>query len=158
MICALCLRDLADGQPLRLAALIAVIRLARCTAPISSAAAMCSSASPARQTRRCSPYQPATARAKFAAAYHLIDGDNARQQTGEPIMRAADEPAMAMRATRTTVHRAHISGQWVRMTIQSLGRFQTVPDSYQGLTSGSTATACRATLLKPLWGRYEAAT
>ena len=71
---------------------------------------------------------------KIAAAY-LLDGDNARSDTGEPIMRAADEPAMAMRATRTTVHRAHISGQWVRMTIQSLGRFQTVPDSYQGLTS-----------------------
>lgn len=71
---------------------------------------------------------------KTAAAY-LLDGDNARSDTGEPIMRAADEPAMAMRATRATVHRAHISGQWVRMTIQALGRFQTVPDSYQGLTS-----------------------
>lgn len=69
------------------------------------------------------------------AMAYLLDGDNARSDTGEPIMRAADEPAMAMRATRATVHRAHISGQWVRMTIQSLGRFQTVPDSYQGLTS-----------------------
>ena len=71
---------------------------------------------------------------KVAAAY-LLDGDNARQQSGEPTLRRADQPAMTMRGTRTPAHRAYTAGRWVRMTIQALGRFQTVPDDYRGLTS-----------------------
>lgn len=66
----------------------------------------------------------------------LVDGDNATSHsTGEPKIRAGDEPAMTMRGTRTTAHRAHIAGRWVRMTVQALGRFQTVPDDYRGLTA-----------------------
>lgn len=65
---------------------------------------------------------------------YLLAGDNARVDTGEPIVRRADEPAMTMRSTRTSVHRAYTAGRWVRMTVQALGRFQTVPDSYVGLT------------------------
>mgnify|MGYP000957941497 CR=1 FL=1 len=29
---------------------------------------------------------------------------------------------------------AYTAGRWVRMTVQALGRFQTVPDDYVGLT------------------------
>ena len=42
---------------------------------------------------------------------------------------------MTMRGTRTPAHRAYAAGRWVRMTVQALGRFQTVPDEYRGLTS-----------------------
>lgn len=95
---------------------------------------------------------------KTAAAY-LLDGDNASPQSGEPTLRRADQPAMTMRGTRTPAHRAYVpnwepwerneqldyeqrmrrpvqqvAGRWVRMTVQALGRFQTVPDSYAGLT------------------------
>ena len=65
---------------------------------------------------------------------YLLAGDNARVDTGEPIVRRADEPAMTMRSTRTPAHRAYTAGRWVRMTVQALGRFQTVPDDYRGLT------------------------
>lgn len=73
--------------------------------------------------------------AKKTAAAYLLDGDNASCQTGELTLRADDEPAMTMRGTRTPAHRAIISGRWVRMTVQALGRFQTVPDDYIGLTA-----------------------
>ena len=48
-----------------------------------------------------------------------------------------DEPAMTIVAGSESrqVTRAHITGRWVRMTMQALGRFQTVPDDYRGLTS-----------------------
>ena len=71
---------------------------------------------------------------KVAAAY-LLDGDNGRPGTGEPTYRTADQPAATLRASRTTLHRAYTAGRWVRMTIQALGRFQTVPDDYRGLTA-----------------------
>ena len=71
---------------------------------------------------------------KVAAAY-LLDGDNAGRQSGEPTLRRADQPAMTMRGTRTPAHRAYTAGRWVRMTVQALGRFQTVPDDYRGLTA-----------------------
>ncbi len=65
---------------------------------------------------------------------YIVGGDNGRADTGEPTMRRADEPAMTIRGTRTPAHRAYTSGRWVRMTVQALGRFQTVPDSYIALT------------------------
>jgi len=71
---------------------------------------------------------------KTAAAY-LLDGDNASHASGEPTIRSGDEPAMTMRGTRTPAHRGLIGGRWVRMTVQALGRFQTVPDDYRGLTA-----------------------
>ncbi len=70
---------------------------------------------------------------KVAAAY-LPDGDNGRPDTGEPTMRRGDEPAATLRSSRTTIYRAYSAGRWVRMTVQALGRFQTVPDDYIGLT------------------------
>ena len=70
---------------------------------------------------------------KVAAAY-LLDGDNASHQSGATLRRA-DQPAMTMRGTRTPAHRAYTAGRWVRMTVQALGRFQTVPDDYRGLTA-----------------------
>lgn len=72
---------------------------------------------------------------KTASAY-LLDGDNATSSaSGEPAYRAADEPAMTVRGSPTPAHRAYAAGRWVRMTIQALGRFQTVPDNYQSLTA-----------------------
>lgn len=72
--------------------------------------------------------------AKKTAAAYLLDGDNASHQSGEPTVRTADQPAMTMRGGRIAPHRAYAGGRWVRMTIKPLGRFQTVPDDYQGLT------------------------
>lgn len=72
--------------------------------------------------------------AKKTAAAYLMDGDNARADSGEPIIRAGIEPAMTVRRSRSSATRAYV-GRWVRMTVQALGRFQTVPDSYVGLTS-----------------------
>lgn len=66
---------------------------------------------------------------------YLLDGDNASTHHGEPTLRAAHEPAMTVRGGRTPAHRAYAAGHWVRMTIQALGRFQTTPDSYRGLTA-----------------------
>lgn len=56
---------------------------------------------------------------------------------GGLLVRTDEQPAMTMVAGSESrqVTRAHVAGRWVRMTIQALGRFQTVPDSYQGLTS-----------------------
>ena len=72
---------------------------------------------------------------KTAAAY-LLDGQ-AGNYSSKMTVRDGTEPAFTMRANSATrqVVRAYANGQWVRMTIQALGRFQTVPDSYQGLTS-----------------------
>jgi site-specific DNA-cytosine methylase len=53
------------------------------------------------------------------------------------VARTGDEPAMTMVAESGSrqLTRGLIEGRWVRMTIKCLGRFQTVPDDYQGLTS-----------------------
>lgn len=84
------------------------------------------------------PDQPAmtvrSGRASAAPRAYLLDGDNAGQEWTKGY-RAEDEPAMALRASRSAVHRAYTAGRWVRMTVQALGRFQTVPDDYQGLTA-----------------------
>jgi len=72
--------------------------------------------------------------AKKSAAAYLLDGDNARADSGEPIVRTGTEPAMTLRSSRTTVQRAYV-GRWVRLTVQALSRFQTVPDGYIGLTA-----------------------
>lgn len=44
------------------------------------------------------------------------------------------EPALTVRSGRVSAQRAYV-GRWVRLTVQSLGRFQTVPDDYRGLTA-----------------------
>lgn len=71
---------------------------------------------------------------KRVARALLIDGDNSRGDEGRLTCREEDEPAMTMRSTRAPVYRAYAS-RWVRMTVQALGRFQTVPDDYKGLTA-----------------------
>jgi DNA (cytosine-5)-methyltransferase 1 len=65
---------------------------------------------------------------------YLLDGDNARADTGEQLARIGTEPAMTLRGSRTTAQRAYV-GRWVRLTVRALGRFQTVPDSYVSLTA-----------------------
>ena len=72
---------------------------------------------------------------KTTAAY-LLDGQTGSYGTNM-TMRPGDAPAFTMRANsndRQAV-RAYAAGRWVRMTVQALGRFQTVPDEYRGLTS-----------------------
>lgn len=64
----------------------------------------------------------------------LIDGANGRTSDGHPTFARGDDPAFTIGANKA-VHRAVIVGRWVRMTVQALGRFQTVPDDYIGLTS-----------------------
>ena len=88
----------------------------------------------------------------------LLDGDNARADTGKSTIRSGDEPAMAMRGTRTPTHRAYV-GRWARMTIRALGRFQTVPDSYIGLTPtiNGNGVPCllSQSIMESLRGVYE---
>lgn len=60
----------------------------------------------------------------------LLQGENA---SNDFTIRAGDEPAFVASASAKGVSRAYV-GRWVRMTIQALGRFQTVPDDYIGLT------------------------
>lgn len=64
----------------------------------------------------------------------LIDGANGRRTDGAPTVVDEGDPAFAIGANKA-VHRAIVTGRWVRMTVQALGRFQTVPDDYLGLTS-----------------------
>jgi hypothetical protein len=70
----------------------------------------------------------------------LMAGGNARRwRNGEPgvTLRAAHEPAMTLRAGRADVHRiGEIAedGRWVQCNLRCLARWQTVPDSYIGLT------------------------
>lgn len=70
----------------------------------------------------------------FDTRAYLIDGDSGHPETGAPLIRTADEPAMTIRSSRVPSHRAVVGGRWVRLTLQALGRFQTVPDTYRGLT------------------------
>lgn len=72
--------------------------------------------------------------AKKTAAAYLMDGDNARADSRFATVRTGVEPAMTVRSSRSSPTRAYV-GRWVRTTVQALGRFQTVPDSYVGLTS-----------------------
>jgi site-specific DNA-cytosine methylase len=61
----------------------------------------------------------------------ILDGGNA---SNTPItVRNGDEPVYTVAGTKTTT-RAHVNGRIVKMNIKALGRFQTVPDWYQGLT------------------------
>lgn len=67
----------------------------------------------------------------------LIDGQTGSYGTNMTA-RNGDDPAFTIRANsnaRQAVRALVPSGRWVRMTIQALGRFQTVPDDYIGLTS-----------------------
>jgi len=66
----------------------------------------------------------------------LISDQSASAGSGVQI-RYEDEPAVSVRAGQNggAPPRASIAGRWVRMTVQALSRFQTVPDSYRGLTS-----------------------
>lgn len=68
-----------------------------------------------------------------AIAYVVSSGSNGLHEGGVPIRDSA-EPVMMIRAGRIPPHRAYTAGRWVRMDIRALGRFQSVPDSYLGLT------------------------
>ncbi len=63
---------------------------------------------------------------------YLLDGPNGRPSHGRPQIVGADDPAYTIGANKA-VQRAYV-GRWVRMSIRALGRFQTVPDDYIGLT------------------------
>ena len=63
---------------------------------------------------------------------YLVDGDNARPDTGEPTIRQAGDPAMTIRAQRQPTHRAWLSqGKVVKITPRCLARFQSFPDGYE---------------------------
>lgn len=64
----------------------------------------------------------------------LVDGANGRSSECHPTIADEADPAFTIGANKC-VHRAVVTGQWKRLTVQALGRFQTVPDSYKGLTS-----------------------
>jgi site-specific DNA-cytosine methylase len=64
----------------------------------------------------------------------LIDSSNAGR---EPTMLEPDEPSMAVQAwhgRRPSHMPMVVTGTWKRLSVQALGRFQTVPDDYIGLT------------------------
>lgn len=67
------------------------------------------------------------------AAAYLLSGENAGQEWGKGY-RTGDEPAFSLSSAAKGAARAYTAGRWVRMNVQALGRFQTVPDSYIGLT------------------------
>lgn len=71
--------------------------------------------------------------ARKVAATYLLNGENAGQEWGKGY-REACEPSFTISSSNNGTHRAYTAGRWVRMTVQALGRFQTVPDSYVGLT------------------------
>jgi site-specific DNA-cytosine methylase len=88
------------------------------------------------------------ARAADEPAFTLRDGRNGSperawlfgdqsQSAGEGVqVRADDEPAPTVRSGWGGGAPPRIyAGRWVRLTVQALGRFQTVPDDYRGLTS-----------------------
>jgi DNA (cytosine-5)-methyltransferase 1 len=63
----------------------------------------------------------------------VVSGGNAGANTYDP--READEPHTTITAQMDrTPSRAYTGGRIVKMTVKALGRFQTVPDTYQGLT------------------------
>lgn len=68
-----------------------------------------------------------------AAAAYLLNDQNAGQEWGKGY-RETDGPACTISASVTGM-RAYTAGRWVRLTIQALSRFQTVPDDYLGLTA-----------------------
>lgn len=73
--------------------------------------------------------------AKKTAAAYIIQGQNARSgRHGGLSVRSDEEPVWTLDSSVKGIPRAYAGGRWVRMTIQPLGRFQTVPDDYQGLT------------------------
>lgn len=66
------------------------------------------------------------------AKAYLVDGDNARPDTGEPTVREAGQPSMTIRAQRQPTHRAWLAqGKVVKITPRCLARFQSFPDSYE---------------------------
>lgn len=65
---------------------------------------------------------------------YLIDGANARSDTGTPIMRAADHPSMTIPDMSQAIHRIVWPGTWKALTVPALGRLQTLPDIYVGAT------------------------
>lgn len=67
---------------------------------------------------------------------YLLDGSNSSNSGQAVTIRAGIDPAFTLRAGRVDAHRAYLSGRWVRLNLACLARFQTVPDSYRGLTGG----------------------
>jgi hypothetical protein len=63
----------------------------------------------------------------------IVSGSNSNGRTFVP--REGNEPHFTITANMDRApSRAQVDGRVVKMTIQALGRFQTVPDSYIGLT------------------------
>ena len=62
----------------------------------------------------------------------IIPGSNANSFS----VRDDDEPIRTVESVNRpgNVPRAYANGRVVKMTVQALGRFQTVPDTYKGLT------------------------
>ena len=75
--------------------------------------------------------------AKKSAAAWLIGGQY-MEPSGTPDRRVqaieGDSPVWTITNGAAKDTRAYTGGRWVRMDIRALGRFQTVPDDYIGLT------------------------
>jgi site-specific DNA-cytosine methylase len=70
---------------------------------------------------------------KHPSRAFILSGGNINSNTFAP--RDQDEPHTTITASMDrTPSRAHVNGRIVKMNIKALGRFQTVPDWYQGLT------------------------
>jgi DNA (cytosine-5)-methyltransferase 1 len=63
----------------------------------------------------------------------ILDGQG--NESERVTVRDGDEPIFTMTASNNKrPARAYVPGRVVKMTVQCLGRFQTVPDTYKGLT------------------------
>jgi DNA-cytosine methyltransferase len=72
----------------------------------------------------------------------LVDGDNARVDTGKPTVLEDWQPSMSIRAGRVPPHRAWLScGKVVKMTPRALARFQSFADDYR--LSGNNTLDCK---------------
>lgn len=78
-------------------------------------------------------------------AFIIIDGGNTSHLTA----REASEPSFTLAANEDKAPiRAYVGCRWVRLTIEPLGRLQTVPDWYRGLTSEINGNGVPCTLAR----------
>lgn len=72
----------------------------------------------------------------------VLDAGNAGRRDGKITLRNADQPHQTVTASMDRTPSRAFIGRVVKMTIQALGRFQTVPDSYKGLTIKINGNGC----------------
>lgn len=87
----------------------------------------------------------------------LLDGSNSRNSGAHVSVRPGTEPAFTLRAGRADAHRAYI-GRWVKITLPCLARWQTVPQSYQGLTAEINGNGVPPRFARELMATLQGAT